>query len=689
MMLLSKICLLACVAVASALANCVLAHAQVGGRQERETRAPGVVFDSPTAEAAEQEVLQETQKRLSKIEKSDPKRALLEYKKFWQGRTPHPSVAIEVALKVTELRLGLKDVQGALFTCDTMQKKYWAHPASVQLALRKAQILVSQKRLDEASTVVDTSLTRLLALGPTSYLHTSGALLNMAQLSAEIGGEEGNRWASELYEGVEQVYLHWLKTETPSRIWNLFEVLQARYQKIGDKRRSAEVLPKAADALLKIKPAPINSGNGGLEEAILWRVIVGQGEEVLVEHAALSGRPEYARLILAHLEVLCSRNQSFKALQLLDARWDDVLTVEPVHYKRLRNLILGIGKSGEKKEDPNYQALQLTLEMEEWARGLVTGLKDLEELAAQNPQGWEREAMLDNQALLLVNEGKYKAARAVLEHPILDFPMSIMLLSTTAYSYYREGNFARARECAEQVVSKAKRLSDEGDTFHEGIDNDAQTILRQIDLWSDKPILVEPQVLSVVLSPENEHGLDLRVAVRTLKNIPLRAHWRSNPSAQVHLGARTNSTLSKQFYFQHDLTVEAPEGVSGALNDVILISSPSIPGFQAQLSVQLQPPPRITMSRKALFFGFLRHGTSSKEGITLSARDTFQISRVESDDPAVEISVDLGNAVQHRIHVALTPSKTNRTGLYSGAIRVFTDVVGQEAIEIPYAGKVK
>lgn len=304
MLLFSKAPLLASATALLAVSTCIPARSQVAGpsvstsapgRREKEAQAPQVMASSAASgsqlgsslgkvaaldEAAEMEAFAEAQKRLSKIDKSDPARALAEYKKFWQGRTPHSVVAIQVALKVAELRLGMGDVRGALFTCDTMQKKYVAEPTSVQLTLQQAQILVSQKRIDEAAAVVDEALPKLLALPPSSYLRTSEVLLNMGQIGAEAAGEKGQKSGEKFYEGVEQVYLRWLKAGTISHTWQLFETLRTKYQEVGNHKRANELLPKAADVLLGVEPTAKNPEGADISlEAARWLVNIGRRED--------------------------------------------------------------------------------------------------------------------------------------------------------------------------------------------------------------------------------------------------------------------------------------------------------------------------------------------------------------------------------------------------------------------------
>ena len=258
-------------------------------RGDRETRAPQVMTPTPLTgtssnglytldEAMEQQVWQETQKRLATVEARNPKRALAEYKKFWQGRVPHPSVAIPAALKVVDLRLRMNDVDGALLTCDYMQQKYAAEPAAVQLALQKARVLVSEQRFQEAATTVDKAMPKLLALGPKSYPLTSQTLLELGQCCAQSGSEAEKPMAGMFYEGVEQVYLRWLKDGTLSHTWQMFEALQAKYQQVGDEKNAGELLPKAADVLLKMEPTEKNpEGADASVTAARW--LAGHGRE--------------------------------------------------------------------------------------------------------------------------------------------------------------------------------------------------------------------------------------------------------------------------------------------------------------------------------------------------------------------------------------------------------------------------
>jgi tetratricopeptide (TPR) repeat protein len=279
-------------------------------RTEREKLAPQVMAPlsqtpkkaAALDEATEKEVLRETQKRLRWVEQNDPKLALAEYRKFWQGRSPHPAVGVQAAMKVAQLRHKLKDVDGALLTCDVMLKKYGAEPTSVLLLLQKADVLAGAKRLDEAYAVIDAVLPELVAMEPQYYPQVSGALLRVAEISAASGDATGKHWSREIYYGVEQVYLRWLKAETIPHTWQMFEALHVKYQQVGDEKRANELLPKAADALLKMEATRKNPEGADVSlEAARWFTKQGEIETAQILYTKI---PLYSNNFVSQVALL-------------------------------------------------------------------------------------------------------------------------------------------------------------------------------------------------------------------------------------------------------------------------------------------------------------------------------------------------------------------------------------------------
>jgi hypothetical protein len=206
------------VGVCLAVSPPVQAQEAIPGRIERERLA--------TLELA---VFNESAKRLQDIEKKDPIRALAEYRKFLVGRAPSPVVAVQAAIKVATVRENLKDIGGALQTCDLFANKYSGDPASVQLLFQKAEILIRQNRFAEATQCIDNMLPTMLDQRPELYDRVSKFMLQLAQTNIDSGGEAGRRLASVLCVGVEQIYFNWIRKNTPDHLWQRFEALKEVY----------------------------------------------------------------------------------------------------------------------------------------------------------------------------------------------------------------------------------------------------------------------------------------------------------------------------------------------------------------------------------------------------------------------------------------------------------------------------
>jgi tetratricopeptide (TPR) repeat protein len=258
-------------------------------RIEREKLASSVMSPEPNAAVSRAEqaldlaAFNETAKRLQEVEVSDPNRALREYRRFLTKHDLSPGLGVQLALKVAQMRQKLNDFQGALLTCDVMAKKYTAEPSSALLLLQKGRVLMSQKKLVQASQCVDEAMPELMALGTQHYAEASEFLLQLAQRNL-VGGEgEGKARAAELYADVEQIYLRWIKKDTVDHLWQRFKALQADYQQAGDEKGANELLPKVADLLLQIPPKPDTIEGAVLSlEAARWFSQQGENEQASV-----------------------------------------------------------------------------------------------------------------------------------------------------------------------------------------------------------------------------------------------------------------------------------------------------------------------------------------------------------------------------------------------------------------------
>ncbi len=267
--------------VAPSLAqNVITPSAAMAPREQREQLAPAVMQAQATAN---QLAFDESLKRLSQVEQSEPAEALAQYKRFFSERALSPELGVQIGLKIARLRLAMGDEAGALQTCEVIGAKYADEPTAALFALEKARVLLGQKQLAPASEEVNEAMPEWVALGPSRYREISDVLLQLVQANLDSGDADGKERARALCVDLEEVYLRWTKKDAVDHLWQRFEALQVDYEKAGDEKRAEELLPKVGDALLKM---PVKSGyvEGAALSLETARWLTGQGR---YEQAAL------------------------------------------------------------------------------------------------------------------------------------------------------------------------------------------------------------------------------------------------------------------------------------------------------------------------------------------------------------------------------------------------------------------
>jgi tetratricopeptide (TPR) repeat protein len=307
-------------------------------RSEREKLAPAAMALQAEADkqAVEITVFNETVKRLRNVEARDSARALAEYRRFWVGRAPVPAVGVLAGIKVSQMRQRLGEIEGALSTCDTLAKKYADEPSSILLSFQKANVLMSQKRLAEASECVGKVLPELLGLGPAHYDGATTLLLKLAQANLDSEDKDGKQRARALCLDVEQIYLQWLKAGTIPHTWQMFEVLRVKYQQAGAQSQARELLPKVADALLQMTPTTKNPEGADVSLlAARWLFEHGRGDEAqaLLVKESNYGNPYVTTVaVIDQADYFISRQEYERARLLLEER--------SVKAKPTQNLVL-------------------------------------------------------------------------------------------------------------------------------------------------------------------------------------------------------------------------------------------------------------------------------------------------------------------------------------------------------------
>lgn len=265
----------------------------IESRGEREKLASSAMATENELKqrATDWDAFNETKKRLSEVEASDPARALREYRRFIVDRPISPALGVQVALKISQVRQSMGDSKSALLTCDVLRKKYASEPSVALLSLQKVRIMMAEQNLQTASECLKSAFPGLLSLGPQYYAEVSDILLQLGQLNIDSGQKDSQQRAQSLLIDLEEVYFRWIKKNTVDHLWQRFEDLEGKYQQVGAEQRAQQLLFKVGDAVLQMPPDPANIEGAVLSlEMAQWLSEQGKDEQAAVFYARI---PEF------------------------------------------------------------------------------------------------------------------------------------------------------------------------------------------------------------------------------------------------------------------------------------------------------------------------------------------------------------------------------------------------------------
>jgi len=219
---------------------------------------------------------------------------------------------------------------------------------------------------------------------------------------------------------------------------------------------------------------------------------------------------------------------------------------------------------------------------------------------AQYGEGWFTGLALLDQARMNMAAGDYEKARELLQQPIQGKGAEQVKLALTymlSYSYYRTGEFGLARKYSKEVIEHYKSLSNSITGL--GLDSTfstAQETLAQIDQWSKKPILAEPQELHTIASPaENPGGVvTRRLYLYTSKFVPLKV-ISNNPFVKVQVSNNKpvdnlgDLSAPLKFHVEQEVLIQiAPEALQKGFSATLSVQSPAFPNYQMSIPLHIQ-----------------------------------------------------------------------------------------------------
>lgn len=189
-----------------------------------------------------------------------------------------------------------------------------------------------------------------------------------------------------------------------------------------------------------------------------------------------------------------------------------------------------------------------------------------------------------DQARSLIGKGEHEKARAILmQHPLKSGQAQILKYSLLAYSYYRTGDFDKARQWAAQAINKHLGLKDE--ERKRDLDDAmyfAYSVFTWTEQWSKKILVCWPPAITVERGAATSSQINLRTFPQRDLSVKV-----DRPGVQVRLGDLWQET-ENGYCFDKSLSVQAD--AEGALQQItITVFDKNNPTIHDQFTVQVQP----------------------------------------------------------------------------------------------------
>jgi tetratricopeptide (TPR) repeat protein len=290
----------------------------------------------------------------------------------------------------------------------------------------------------------------------------------------------------------------------------------------------------------------------------------------------------------------------------------------------------------------------------------------------------------------LISRERYAEARKLLQQSVEGGradEVKVEMLTTLSYSYYRAGEFSKARQYGREAISQYKSLSNP--TFGSGIEgavNMAEGYVSGSERWEKTPLFCYPNELNITLDlVNNSKNITSPIVLQSLREIPLTLSV-DNPHVKVVLG---DKGYDAEHFFHRRASIEIAADVRNDFDTSIMISSSRFPDFKISLPVHVRIKNPIQAVPQTNFFGFVKAGQTVTKTLQLHGEVPFRINKVEPSDSTLQIDLDSVSNVstQHSLKLKFSPKDGEQ--IYQGHVRIFTDLPAQKVIEVPCVAQVK
>jgi tetratricopeptide (TPR) repeat protein len=231
----------------------------------------------------------------------------------------------------------------------------------------------------------------------------------------------------------------------------------------------------------------------------------------------------------------------------------------------------------------------------------------LYERAARQGSGWSKGVALYDRARALIQAGEQEDARALLQQEVSgekSDQITVALLSLLGYSYYRTGDWAKAKEYSQSALDRQAKLNpllpSENLEAQIGL---ARRTLEYSGQWQKSALKAVPEAVSLSVPSEPKAGDLVKAAdpvkaggmarasfgVQSLKRVPLQV-TSDNPLVKVR-AVSPERAADKGHCFEAKVMVEAsPQALAEGFKANVLVKCAAYPGVTLTVPIHIGPP---------------------------------------------------------------------------------------------------
>ena len=289
----------------------------------------------------------------------------------------------------------------------------------------------------------------------------------------------------------------------------------------------------------------------------------------------------------------------------------------------------------------------------------------------------------------LIANGQFAAARSAMRE-LLTLQASggeaVGAHAQIAYCHYLSGEDAAARQACKESIAAYEGLSG-GEASGQCLDGvtRARTIVALLDQWEQSPLHASPKRVHVAQvarprdCPQAVGAAGYAFSVRSRGTTHLRA-TSSLPFLRVSALDQTVEEYCARTPFRVDVSRDTRPGV---FPGEIEITADAHPGQPLRVPVTVTVGGRLHVAPECAYFGFVTPDEEATTPVTLTGRERFRVTEVQSDEPGV-VTVRVRRQSQTEWLVEATIQKGQKSGVLEGNITLLTDAPHHAVVTVPY-----